>query len=369
MPRPTTHEQAIAIIERLAADNLGRSLTAAAHCNQCSEELTINLVEGVAGIHREQRVGSVWPDLSLLDGKGEALRFIEVVDSHAPESNVHEYALAHGIEIFEIHLRAEREFTGRRRNKALDASLTVKARLRELAEGRIQIDAHNLLCRKLPCQECGAPLPLRTVTIRTTDCWHCGQNVNVAMGYQDGESLGQDHFTAEEMEFARENGVTLERRFSATAGEKYLANICTGCDRMQGNWFLYDDPFHDRFNLYVTERQEYGPCDKCATRYCLTHGEYLDYRNTNQCPACLEEAERVMCPNNPDRECFYPDRCQQDGCYFVNREQRRLQAQQEWEREQQGLREQQEQKNRHEQEQREREWAELNEWFRRQRGQ
>ena len=405
------------------------SLEAKATCNQCSEELSINLVEGVAGIRREQRVGTVWPDLALLDANGEPVRFIEVVDSHAPESNVHEYALANDIEIVEIHLRAEREFTGRRRNKALDASLTVKARLRELAQGRIQVDAHNLLCRKPPCQDCGTPLPLRTVAIRTTDCWHCGQNVNVAAGYKDGESLWQDLFTTEEMEFAQENGVTLKRRFSATAGEKYLANICTGCERIQGNWFLYDDPFHERFNLLSTtvaldelngrlaprmtnarygptrsptkdtakpssgarvgsaeslncdcsirtERQEYGPCDKCASRYCMTHGEYLDYRDTNQCPACLEEAERVMCPNNADRECFYPDRCRQGGCYFVNREQKRLEAQQEWERqhqewerEQQELREQQQEKNRREQEQRQREWAELNEWFRKQRNQ
>ena len=369
MPKLTPHEQAISIIEKLVADNTGGSLAATANCNQCSEELTINLIEGVAGIHREKRVGTVWPDLSLLDGSGEPVRFIEVVDSHAPERNVHEYPLAHGIEIVEIHLRAEREFTGRRRNKALDVSLTVKARLRELAQGRILIDAHNLLCRKPPCLECGTPLPLRTVAIRTTDCWNCGQNVNVAVGYQDGESLWQDLFTTEEIEFAQENGVTLERRFSATAGERYLANICTRCDRMQVNWFLYDDPFHDRFNLFRTERQNYGPCDKCATRYCMTHGEYLDYRVTNQCPVCVKEAERVICPNNPDRECFYPDRCRQDGCYFVNRDQERLRQQQEWERQQQELREQQEQKNRQEQEQRQREWAELNEWFRRQRNQ
>ena len=191
-------------------------------------------------------------------------------------------------------------------------------------------------------------MPLRTVAIRTTDCWHCGKNVNVAIGYKDGESLWQDYFTTEEIEFAQANGVTLERRFSATAGEKYLANICTGCDQMQGNWYLYMDPFHDRFNILRTERQNYGPCDKCATYCCLTHGEYLDYRRTNQCPACLEEAERVMCPNNPDRECYYPDRCQQTACYFVNREQQRQLAQQELERQQQELREQQEQKHRQE---------------------
>ena len=39
------------------------------------------------------RVGTVRPDLSLFDGNGEPIRFIEVVDTHAPQSNVHEYAL------------------------------------------------------------------------------------------------------------------------------------------------------------------------------------------------------------------------------------------------------------------------------------
>ena len=366
MPQLTPHQQAISAIEKLVIDNLGGSLEAAANCNQCSEELTINLVERAAGVHREKRIGTVRPDLSLLDQDGNPLRFIEVVDSHAPESNVHEYALANGIEIVEVYLRAEREFAGRRRNRALDAALTVQARIRELAAGRIRIDAHNLLCRKPPCRECGTPLPLRTITIRTTDCWNCGQNVNVAIGHQDGEDLWQDFFTTEEIAFAQANGVTLQRRYSATAEGKYLANVCTSCNQIQGNWFLYVDPFHDRFNLFRTEKHEYGPCEKCATRYCMTHGEYLDYRETNHCPACLEEAERVMCPNKPDRECFYPDRCQQGGCHFVNREQQQLQEQQEWERRQQELRELQKQKALEVQEERQQQWAALNEWFRRQ---
>ena len=365
----TPHRQAIAIIERLVLDNMGGSLEATANCNQCCEELAVNLVEGIAGIQREKRVGTVWPDLSLVDRNGDPVRFIEVVDSHAPESNVHEYALNHGIEIVELHLRAEREFTGWRKNKALDASLTAKVRLRELSAGRVQIDAHNLLCRSNPCKECGTPLPLRTVAIRTTDCWNFGQNVNVAIGYKDGESLWQDLFTEEEIEFAQQNGVTLDRRFSATAGEKYLANVCTGCDRIQGNWFLYMDPFHDRFNLFRTDRQNYGPCDKCATCYCMTHGEYLDYRGTNQCPACLEEAERVMCPNNQDRECFYPGKCQEAGCYFVNREQQRLREQQEWERQQKEILDQQQLRNQQQREQRQQEWAEFNDWFHKQENQ
>lgn len=355
-PNRTPHDEAVAIIEQLVTKNLGGDLEATGACNQCSEELTINLVAGAFSVSREKLVGSVRPDISLFDESGKAVRFIEVVDSHAPEENVHEQALQDGTEVVEIHLRAEREFAGRRRNRALDASLTVKARLQELADGRIVIDAHNLLCRRPMCRECGAPLPLRTVTVSKKDCWKCGQNVIVATGDKDGESLEQDQFTKEETAFARENGVILERRFSATVGGKYFANVCPRCDQIQGNWFLYMDPYHDRFNLQAAERQEYGPCDHCATRYCPTHGEYKDYGGSSQCPFCLEESERVMCPNIPDRDCFYPHRCEESGCYFVNREEeeRRYQL----ENQEKRLREQEEQRA-----QEKRQWARLNEWL------
>ena len=363
MPGLTPHRQAIAIIENLVLDNVGGSLEATADCNQCSEKLSINLVEGTVAVQREKGVETVRPDLSLVDGNGAPARFIEVVDSHAPQSNVHEYALRNGIEIVEVHLRAEREFAGTRRNKALDASLTAKARLQELAAGRIQIDAHNLLCRKPPCKECGTPLPLRKVEIRTKDCWKCDKNVNVAIGSKDGNALEQGLFTEAEIQFAEDNGVTLDRRFSATAGGKYLANVCTGCDQIQGNWFLHMDPHHDRFNLFRTERQNYGPCDECATRHCMTHGEYLDYRGTNQCPDCLEEAERVMCPNERDRECFVPGKCQEAGCYFVNRKQLGLRDQKELDRQQEDNRMEQERKAEEERERNRRKWADFNDWF------
>lgn len=367
----TPHDEAVAIIEQLVTKNLGGTLEATASCNQCSEEITINLVAGASSVSREKLVGAVRPDISLLDENGEPVRFIEVVDSHAPEGTVHEQALQDGTEVLEIHLRAEREFTGTRRNKALDVSLTVKATLEELAGGRIVLNAHNLLCRRPKCRECGAPLPLRTVTVSTKDCWKCGQNVNVATGDKDGGSLEQDHFTTEEIEFAQEHGVTLERRFSSTVGGKYLANVCTECDQIQGNWFLYMDPFHDRFNLHKAERQVHGPCDRCATRYCPTHGEYMDYRDSSQCPACVEEAERVMCPNNPDRECFYPNRCEEGGCYFLNREQQRREQLEQAEQQQRIDQERRQQQQRERQEQHEQEkgrWAELQEWFDQRRG-
>ena len=345
----TPHDAAVSIVARLISANLGGSLEAQAQCNQCPDRLMLNLVEGIASIKRESFVGTVKPDICGYAANGDPVRFYEVVDSHAPETNVHEYALAHGIEVMEIHLRTEREFTGKRRNKALDASLTAKVRLEELASGRIVVDAHNLGCQRPICKDCGHPLALRTITVSVTDCWKCGQNVLVATGTNDAKGLVPDEFTLEELQFAQGQGVKLERRFSATAGGKYLANICTACDQLQGNWFLYVDPLHDRFNLPTKHLETYGPCNPCSTYHCWSHEEYRDYKHTGQCPACLEEAQRVMCPNNPARECYYPNQCEGSGCYFLNREQ---QAQAELERQEQEQRQAREQREaQHQQEQ------------------
>ena len=110
----TPHDEATAIIEHLVTRNIGGDLEATAACNHGSEELTINLVAGASSISREKLVGSVRPDISLLDESGEAVRLIEAVDSHAPEETVHEQALQEGTEVVRVHLLAEREFAGRR---------------------------------------------------------------------------------------------------------------------------------------------------------------------------------------------------------------------------------------------------------------
>ena len=235
-------------------ESVGGTLEALAICNECGDSLRINLVEDAKRAVRNRNVGSVRPDLSIFDSEDRPIRFIEIVDSHKPESNVHEYALENRVEVIEFHLNAKKQFTGRRRNKALDASLTVKARIQDLKEKRLEIDAHTLLCQRPKCDKCSSPLPQRTVVIKTINCWKCDQNINVALGYKDGHELEQGNFTNEELEFARSNGVILDRRYSSTAGTKYVANVCPGCDNIQGNWFLHMDPYHNRFILDKTEK-------------------------------------------------------------------------------------------------------------------
>lgn len=313
------HEQAVAILDKHISDHIGKSFEADALCNECGDAMSIDLVDRAKSVKRNRQVGTVRPDLSIFDMKEEPIRFVEIVDSHKPQSNVHDFAIANNIEVVEIHLNAGRMFAGERVNRALDASLSVKARLEELRSKIVTIDAHNRLCERPRCGKCATPLPMRIITISVKDCWKCGENVNVAVGLKDGEGLEPDDFTAEELEFSKVSGVTLERRFSRTMGSKYLANICAHCDQIQGNWFLYMDPFHNRFNLHKTERKAFGPCDTCNTSMCMLHGEYFDYSGDRHCPECVRESERVVCPNVVDRDCFYPDRCKNVGCYFLNR--------------------------------------------------
>ena len=330
----SVHEQAVSILERHILENLGATLNATGRCNECGDELRINLVEGAGRVERNKQVGPVRPDLSIFGSNDNALRFVEIVDSHKPESNVHNYAMRNGIEVIEFHLNAKKEFVGQRKNKALDASLTVKARLEDLKAKRLEIDAHTLLCQRPKCDECSHPLPRRTITVSTIDCWKCKKNMPVAVGYKDDIALGYNvlsgkeiGFTDEELEFIKANGVVMECRFSSDAGTKYLANICPHCDRLTGNWYLYSDPHHQRFTVHIATRDEYGPCDRCSTYWCNTHEEYLDFTDNPHCPECVREAEKTMCPNVSDRECYYPDRCQQDGCYFQNRQEQELKRQ------------------------------------------
>jgi hypothetical protein len=220
----------------------------------------------------------------------------------------------------EFHMNATKEMIeGRKRQPTLDKALVIKSRLEDIRSGHLHVDGHNLLCQRPRCSNCREPLPRRTISIRTTDCWKCGKNVKVAVGSKDSEDLYPSDFTSTEREFVRQQDVLLQVRYSATAKERYLANVCGNCDQIQGNWFLYDDPHHDRFMLHTTERSEYGPCDACAEHFCHSHGKYYDYGGDSNCPTCRYEAECTPCRHDEARECFYPDTCRAQGCYFLRR--------------------------------------------------
>ena len=96
------------------------------------------------------------------------------------------------------------------------------------------------------CPDCSNTLPWRTLTVSTVLCWNCRNELRIATGQQQGHDIIPDYFTQVELEFAKQNGVTLERRYSYVAKGKYLANVCTSCDQIQGNYYLYTFAIENR---------------------------------------------------------------------------------------------------------------------------
>ena len=358
----TLHEQALDTLQKRIEGALGKELIAQVNCKEYHETHSFDLVRDVASVRRNLTLPGCRPDLVLLNEEGEVLSLVEVVVSHAPERNVHRYAIEHGLQIVEFHLPPpqETDYWGRKTRKTSDEAVLIKRALENFRSGPLLVDDHNLLCQRPRCDS-NHPLPLRTVHVQVKDCWKCDKALKVAVGIKDEEHLYPDDFTPDEREFAQQNGVILQTRFSATARQRYLANVCGECDQIQGQFYLFMDPYHDEYRYGVVERKEYGPCDECARRYCQIpdHGEYIDHEDRG-CPVCRYLAESVMCHHRQDRECFYPDTCQEQGCYFERREASQRAAALEYDR----ARQQEEARRRQLQEQKESEWADLKDWFR-----
>lgn len=357
----TLHEQALDILQERIEGALGKELVAQVNCKEYHETHLVDLVRDAASVRRDYALPGCRPDLAILNEAGKVLSLVEVVVSHAPERNVHRYAIEHGLLIVEFHLPPpeKTDYWGRKKRKASDEAVLIKRSLENFRSGPLLADDHNLLCQRPRC-DANHPLPLRVVHVQTKDCWNCHKDMKVAVGARDTEDLYPEDFTPEERKFAQEQGVILQTRFSRTVGARYLANVCGECDQIQGNWFLYMDPYHDAYRYDVVERREYGPCDECAKRYCQIsdHGEYIDHEDKG-CPTCHYLAELVMCHHRQDRECFYPDTCKGQGCYFQRREESQRAAALQYEQ----ARQAEEARLLEQREQRDREWAELNEWI------
>lgn len=160
------------------------------------------------------------------------------------------------------------------------------------------------------CPDCNSPLPARTVRIRTRNCWKCHKRIRFATLHKECHFLVLDLLTKEESEFAKENGVTLERRYSATVHRCYTANVCPNCDQIQGHHYLQqEDQFTESTSWVrvggttlvkeIDQRNIQGPCDNCSTSNCETHGPYFNYTGDAPCPDCQQAAEAESLPARP----------------------------------------------------------------------
>ncbi len=82
----------------------------------------------------------------------------------------------------------------------------------------------------------------KNMTIIEGQCWKCEAPMKVAISdSDDGMSnfCGPDEFTEEELLFARERGVIIEKQDSKTAEFSYLANTCPHCKTFAGRFHLF----------------------------------------------------------------------------------------------------------------------------------
>lgn len=71
-------------------------------------------------------------------------------------------------------------------------------------------------------------------TERETECWNCGERIKVYTWPE--HELWPDNCPEQD------RPATLRLIHSSMAGGVYWANVCSACDRIQGDWFLYCEP-------------------------------------------------------------------------------------------------------------------------------
>ena len=87
--------------------------------------------------------------------------------------------------------------------------------------------------------------------IFNTPCWNCKKIIKVAL--LDGE-LGPPNFNKETIQIAQQHGVVIEERYSKMGEEKYLANICSSCHQIWGDFFFGVSIMTNQMNEFLFNR-------------------------------------------------------------------------------------------------------------------
>ena len=235
-------------------------------CNECPMVHSVDLAYGAVSIELPDRTEVAARDLLLLDQHSALVTSVRVVLGDVPERRGFVGSEGTEAQVAEFHLAAKRRGRGNRwRRPSLDSGLAVTTRLAELSAGRLYVDRHNLECPRPLCITCRRTLPLRTISIRETDCWDCGQLSKIALGTIDTKILYADDFTHDEREFAIAYGsVTLSIQSSSAFGDQYLASVCGECGSVQGDWTLDVDVHQRTMMASSNRRSQFGPCSNCA---------------------------------------------------------------------------------------------------------
>lgn len=219
-------------------------------CEQCYEIHEGNLLKKAVDVISEYDLGICKPDIALLDKDGKVIIVIEVVVTHKPEPKAMTYYNENNIACLQINVLNFEDC--------------------EHIEEKLSNPNNVNICPNPVCDKCGHIMyKVKMVTV-STDCWKCGQKMKIAMLVANNghEILIPSEFSAEEINIAKSLGANIQKRYSKTVNDSYMANVCEHCNAFIGNFFTHED-------FYLPHDEEIDLGYKCF--YCLEKEKKLKY--------------------------------------------------------------------------------------------
>ena len=119
------------------------------------------------------------------------------------------------------------------------------------------------------CEKCGGVKQNKYIMIVAGECRDCKSHINIAAMVDGDERLlyGPVGFSGNELRVAEMSDVVIEERYSRTANERYLVNVCTNkyCNSFVGEIYLFKEQIQPAFEgLYKYKLIPSGTfCEQC----------------------------------------------------------------------------------------------------------
>ncbi len=265
-------ERCVEFIRQKIADN--ENIQFEWHCEKCEEEHTGNLLKKAVRVEPERDLEKCKPDIALLDKDGNVVIVVEVVVTHKPEPEVMQYYDDKKIACLQLQVD---DFPDCDR-----------------IEEKLSHPEHMNICPNPRCKKCGEIMLHAQMVTVAAKCRRCGEEMKVAMlSAKNGHYLlGPAYFNDQEIKMAMDMGANLEKRYSKTMNETYLANVCKKCLSFIGKFYIH--------NYYYAPHTNEKDLDDCKCFSCIEAEEQQKelqiYRESEQLEELAIREGNKLCP-------------------------------------------------------------------------
>jgi len=184
-------------------------------CSFCNNRHTGNLFKKVTAIENNIVSGDMKAEIGLMTADGQLFAAIHVSKNKKPTEAAINYYRTQAI----IYIQVVPDE---------DVLLSV------------QKPFYVGTCLNPKCKTCGSFQYDKSLVIIDSKCWKCHGDMKVAVLYCEYSVLGPDKFTSEELTIAREKGAIIQTNYSSVVREEYLSNTCPHCQKLTGNYYLFE---------------------------------------------------------------------------------------------------------------------------------